>query len=261
MIVLWLALLLRVYDQSETELQLSTAGSAPGEHLGFTLKQYYQQIKLGQYISALIFKSDMILLYRNGFLLFLLETGKEEVTKFLQELGLLVRANLKLNLLVGESYFPGDALNLRGSGAEDALYRAVSLKTEDEDHAKAREGDVFVDVEQRPSDRKTVGVAQQASIPKPDRSPHLPSDQAVDGYNCGSTGSSAGFADGITPGRSCLPGRRQAHSLQQERTGYGGRRFKMYKFRSMKVGAASTPPKLSIPATAKSGILCPKKRR
>lgn len=248
-----------VYDQSDTELQLSKLRSALGEHLGYTLKQYYQRIKLGQYIATLVFKSDMILLYRNGFLLFLLETGEEEVKTFLQELGLLVSADIRLNLLVGESYFPEDGADLDELVQKARSSVRVFLKTKSEDNAKTREGDVFVDVEQRLMIEKQSEWLNKLAYQSPtSRLIYRPIKRLMD-FSAALLVLPFALVMGLLLALLVYLDDGRPIFYSQERTGYGGRRFKMYKFRSMKVGAASTPPEVIHTSDGKVRYVWPEK--
>lgn len=246
------------YDDREPDPEPIHINESLNKHIEFNLKQHYQRMELGRYITALTYKSDITVFYREGFLIFLPTTGEDEVTKFLNDLSMLIRANTKLNLLAGVAHFPTD-----GATIDELINHArarvhVHFRNTD-DHSKLRAGDVVVDSEQRVAvEKKTEWVNNLAYQSASARLIYRAVKRMIDFLSAAVVVPFALPVMGIIAllvylddGMPIL--------YAQERTGYGGRRFKMYKFRTMKAGAKSVPPEKIVTPDGQVRYVWPEK--
>jgi lipopolysaccharide/colanic/teichoic acid biosynthesis glycosyltransferase len=232
-----------VYDPKDTELRPIRLSEGIKEHIQLKLKHYYERSELGRNIMALAYKSDMLIFYRNGFLLFLPETGKPEVMRFLDELAFLLQSQQQLQFLVGESYFP-----VNGTHFDELVHVArsnirVFLGSEKE-VAHSREGDVFVDIKQRLEIERQAEWVNKLAYQSPSaRIIYRPIKRMMDVLL------TLLIAPLLIPivlvvALLIYLDDRGPIFYYQQRTGYGGRRFKMIKFRTMVVNAPAIPPQV-----------------
>ena len=229
-----------VYDPLEPDLDLTKMRENVTEHLEAQLQRHSQKIELGRHIAALVYKSDVIIFFRSGYLIFLPSTAREEARKFINDLSLLLSGS-KLQLLAGAAYFPSDGMDFDELIQYARSNTRIYLHQADEADTP-REGDVYVSREQRLAIEKDSewvnNLAYQSASARAiyrviKRSMDLAAALLVTPFVAPVLGLVA-LLIYIDDGRPIF--------YAQERTGYGGRRFKMYKFRSMKMGAASVPP-------------------
>ena len=227
---------------SENSFRIRTSALDVGMTDAFQAR--YQQIQLGRSIASLTYKSDTIVEYGNGIVVFLPETNEEDAEKFMHQLYTFVKVNLQVNLLMGTAFFPQD-----GATFESLLQNALAnvhiyFPSEPVNPEKIRMGDVMVDLEQRILIEKQSEWLNKLAYQSPSsRAIYYPIKRAMD------------IAAFLAVAPLLLPLMALITLLiylddgapifyMQPRTGYGGHRFKMYKFRTMKVNAPSIPPKV-----------------
>lgn len=232
-----------VYRQEDSYAQLNKLDNHIADYMLSTISHHYQRIKLVRSLSAMIYKSDIVIPYRQGYVVFLPETSKEDIDKFSYEMALMVETDEQLSLLVGEAYFPQD-----GSSIDELIAEArakVHIYVKDENlESKNRDGDVYIAVEKRIEIEKQAQWIDNLTYQSPStRMIYRPIKRLID----------------ITATIAVVPVLIPVMLMvalviylddgfpalyTQQRTGYGGRRFEMFKFRTMIVNAGTLPPKV-----------------
>jgi lipopolysaccharide/colanic/teichoic acid biosynthesis glycosyltransferase len=232
-----------VYDPKDCDPRPVSLSDNIQESIQLKLKQHYEQSELGRHITTLTYKSDMVLAFRNGFLIFLPETSKEELSRFLDELTFLTETNQQLHFLIGESYFPEDGIHF-----DDLVGKARSntrvFLNQDRQQNGFRGGDVYVAIEQRLAIENQSEWVNKLAYQSPSaRMIYRPVKRLMD------------LAASLLVVPLLIPFILAIMLLiylddgwpvfyEQQRTGYGGRRFNMIKFRTMKVNAPPVQPNI-----------------
>jgi lipopolysaccharide/colanic/teichoic acid biosynthesis glycosyltransferase len=246
-------------------------------------RQKYLQNKIAQMISILIYRSDIVTTYQDDMVLCLPETAEADAQSLAKEIYNMLKARLNLRVEIGLAVFPQDAL-ITPLLIQKAMKQFISfedegdqtsgtgidthyppLRPETQTHAQAKQ--------LRITERyKRIFNAISSAIPSPEVVPNFPEqethwqhDQWVYQFPFASATSRNIYStfkrilDVITVvvvmpvalplmGLIALMIKLDDHGplmFMQERTGMGGHRFKMLKFRTMVVDAEARLGELS----------------
>jgi lipopolysaccharide/colanic/teichoic acid biosynthesis glycosyltransferase len=244
-------------------------------HITKTFKRRYQQVQLARCAASLTYKNDTIVEYGEEVVLCLPETDEREAKAFAQQLSTFTKESLQVDVMIGISCFPGDGLLFEDlvqvARGKAVVWTGQANSTEGEETRKSfdeivsapqekayspsdsalatatletlptRSGDVMVDPTQRLKiEQELAWVNKLAYLSPSARTVYHFVKRAIDLM----------FVFGV--GIFALPvmlvvalvvyiDDRAPIFYTQWRTGYGGKRFKMYKFRTMYLNAKSVP--------------------
>lgn len=222
-----------------------------------TLKAQFIQLRLAQTAELLTYKSDAIIKYSHDLVITLPETGFDDADVFAQQFVQFARNLHQLDPQIGIAVFPEDGLV-----AEDlidcAKKRAENLPT-DLTPDTGRSSDVMVNTDQRLQIERNAAWVNRMAY-------QSPSARAI--YNFLKRAFEVLLILAVMP--VALPLMAVVALLIylddggpilyfQPRTGYKGKRFKIYKFRTMQAGAPSQPAQQIRDANGKIRYLWPEK--
>jgi lipopolysaccharide/colanic/teichoic acid biosynthesis glycosyltransferase len=202
-----------------------------------------QQLQLADAALRLTFKSDVIFTYKDYIIICLPESSIHNTMTFVDSLSRFVNEALNMNLLAGVAMYPKDAERV-----DELIHRAqanikVRVPPEFGEDDTIRMGDVLVEMQKRLEIEKNASWVNRLAYQSPSaRRLYRPIKRAID------------IVAVVGAGLIFLPiGLLVALLIylddggpifyMQPRTGFGGKRFQMFKFRSMKVGAAAIKPR------------------
>ncbi len=204
-----------------------------------TFRHRFQQFQMSKLAASLIYKDDIIIEYGDRIIIGLPETDTPEAATFINRLGKLVAETMGLEITIGTAIFPDNGLM-----AEDLIYAAQrnaatwqNLAVEEVERA----GSVMLEVQERLKIEEQMAWVNE-----------MPATTATSRkvYNALKRAFDVGIVMILLP--TILPvflmvalviwlDDRGPIFYKQWRTGYGGKRFQMYKFRSMVVNAPVIP--------------------
>ena len=200
-----------------------------------TFRHRFQQMQMAKLVASLTYKDDIIIEFGDRIIIGLAETDAPEAATFVNRLGNLVNNSMGLDMTIGTAIFPDNGLM-----AEDLIHNAQRNATtwqnvEIEDVERA--GSVMLEVEER------LKIEQQMAWVNDNPVPTATSRKV---YNALKRAFDVSIVMILLP--TILPvfvmlalviwfDDRGPIFYKQWRTGYGGKRFQMYKFRSMVVNA------------------------
>lgn len=213
-----------------------------------SFKKRYLQVQLAKAISHLTYQGDLIIEYDNAIVVGLPETNENEATVFMVQLHKLVRSQFGEDTRIGSAVFPNDGLifeDLVKVATENADF-IVSQDDSNDDDSQVRTGDVLLTADERQrvvSESEWLSKLAYQSYSA--RAIYMVTKRVIDlmlvllslplVLPLGALVALAIIID--NPGNPIFV---------QERTGYGGKRFKMYKFRSMIMNAPPIQPTIVI---------------
>lgn len=211
-----------------------------------SLQLMLTQNKLLQSICSLIYKDDIIVGYKDGFLVCLPESSEKDTKVFLDNLAKLIEENLKSELVAGYAVFPDEGVIFHNV-AETAFNKATNWKRKDQttadDTIYYRSGDLAVnpmrrfEIEQQTQWLNNIQTNTLSAQRRQERIKRmfdvtltlallpliLPTMVVI------------AILIKLDDGGSII--------YRQKRTGFNGERFEMFKFRTMKPNAKSVAPK------------------
>lgn len=210
-----------------------------------SLQLLFMQSKLVQSICSLIYKDDIIMNYKDGFLVCLPEASEKDTTVFLDNLVNLIDEKLSVGLTAGYAIFPTEGLVFH-QVAQTAFDKAHNWKhTEKVDVDETihyRAGDLAVSPMRRyeiEEQTQWLNTLETNSIEKRHRQERIKSifDITLTLILLPivlPTMALVALLIKLDDGGSII--------YRQERTGFNGQRFQMFKFRTMKPNSKSVKP-------------------
>jgi len=243
-------------DTANTADQKVEFGSIQWE-ISKSLRQRYNKSQLIRSIISLTYKSDIIVDEGKGIVVCLPETNSQEAQVFIQQLNTLIQSSMNISPALGAACFPDEGL-VFDKLVEVAKANSQPLDT-DIDGSVHRKGDVMVDPAKRLQiEEASAWLNSMTSQGIQERKAYDTFKRAVDIV----------FVLLLFPlilptlvivGLAIYLDDKGPIFYMQPRTGYGGKRFKMYKFRTMYVGAKSVPPQKVVAADGSIRYLWPEK--
>lgn len=220
----------------------------------------YNKIRLIRAIASLTYKSDIIVEYGDGLVVCLPETNGQEARVFMSQLNTLVENTLSTQPIIGIACFPDEGL-VFDSLVKMAQQNSVILTREDNSDGNnmLRQGDLMVEPEKRLQiEEDSAWLNRIAYQGIQERKLYTLLKRTVD------------ILAVLIILPMVLPVMLVVSLLiflddgapilyAQNRTGYGGKRFKMYKFRTMYVGAKSVPAQKIVGADGVVRYIWPEK--
>jgi lipopolysaccharide/colanic/teichoic acid biosynthesis glycosyltransferase len=223
-----------------------------------SLKDYTRE-KLLAAVAAITYKSDIVVDYGDALVVALPETDRRGAGIYVNQAGKILQDSLKVKPVVGIATYPEEGI------VADELVKIAQanarLYSEDDysGFAGERKGDLLVEVEERMRiEREAEWVNNMPANTVATRSTYLAVKRGVDIL----------FVLSLMPVLLPMMGLvalliylddREKVFYMQPRTGYGGKRFHMYKFRTMKVGAKSVPPQVIVASDGTMRYMWPEK--
>ncbi len=223
-----------------------------------TLQQRFLQVKLAQSVASLTYKSDYIVEYGDDVVACLPETSAHEAEVFARQLVRFTKEFASLEPQIGIACFPKEGLVFEDL-VQVAKSKATSWSDDPTDGHEERSGDVLVDLNER------VKFARQA-VWVNRLTYQSPSAKYI--YSLLKRAFEIMFVLGLFP--MVLPVMGVIALLiklddggpifyMQPRTGHRGRRFKMFKFRTMIPNAKAIPAQVITLPNGKTQYLWPGK--
>jgi lipopolysaccharide/colanic/teichoic acid biosynthesis glycosyltransferase len=227
-------------------------------------KERFQQVELAKVIASLTYRGDIIVNHKGGVVACLPETKAREAKIFARQLSELARSTMGCTINVGIAAFPDDGLIFEDlvRSAQQNMQTKIEIDKPGEDATSedpAREGDVWVGTEERLKlNSELHWLNRLASQSYQSRETYLVFKRVVD----------------ILVVFCVLPlilplflvislliylEDRGSVFFIQERTGYGGHKFKMYKFRTMIENAPGLVPRKVLMADGSTRYQWPDK--
>jgi lipopolysaccharide/colanic/teichoic acid biosynthesis glycosyltransferase len=211
---------------------------------GIPLERRYQLVKLANAISLLSYETDILCIYGDGIVVCLPETDATMAESFVAQVNQLLQLSMQFTIIIaGVAQLPE-----HGKTLEELLTTArgkvqVRLQRDDTPPPITRQGDVFVDLDKRLEIEKESDWVNRVPFQSADAlALYRPIKRAMD----------------VTAVLLLIPFLLPLWIIiatlivldsgfpvfyMQPRTGYDGRRFLMYKFRSMTAGAPADSAK------------------
>lgn len=236
--------------------QLLKFGSIQWE-INKSLQHRYNKVRLLRNIASLTYKSDIVVDNGNSIVVCLPETNSQEAQTFIRQLNTLIKSSMNVNATLGAACFPDEGLVF------DQLVevaKANSKKFDDDaDEKLHRKGDVLVEPEKRLQiEESSAWLNNMASHSIQGRKIYDLIKRAID-IACVLVLLPMILPTLVIVGLMIYLDDPGPIFYMQPRTGYGGKRFKMYKFRSMYVGAKSIPPQKVVAADGTIRYIWPEK--
>ncbi len=227
-------------------------------------KRRYKQVQVVKLITSIIYKSDVLVEYRNGIVVGLPETNVEDAKIFINRLGLLVKDNFEVSPIIGAATFPDEGL-IYEDLVKSAHSKAETWNYDDimgmggHSSLGKRQGELMVDADERLKIERTAEWVNKMPTPSPvARKSYQAIKRSID------------IAAVLFVLPLILPVMALIAMLiylddgdnifyMQPRTGFGGKRFHMYKFRTMYVGVKSVPPTQVVMADGSVRYMWPEK--
>lgn len=212
-----------------------------------------------QAIQAITYRSDIVTEAVDGYIIGLPESDRRSARIFTNQLGKVMFDTYKVSIIVGAASFPEDGL------VADELIKVARdgaklwVESDFDSSLGERKGDLAVELDERMRiERQSEWVNH---VPEP-------TVEARQVYQMIKRSIDVGLVLAVMP--VVLPvmlivaalvylDDRQKIFYMQPRTGYGGKRFQMYKFRTMRVGAKSVPPTTIVAADGTLRYMWPEK--
>jgi lipopolysaccharide/colanic/teichoic acid biosynthesis glycosyltransferase len=226
-------------------------------HLTRTMRQRYSQVKIAQAASALTYKSDTIVEYGNDVVICLPETSCEEAEQFARRLTRFAQDLYQIELKVGAAAFPKDGLVFENlvKAAKDN----VQSWNDSNDDDNSRQGDVIINFNERLRIEKEAMWTNKLAFQSTNaRQIYAMFKRAFDVFAVVAALPLVLPVMAITALLIKLDDGGPIFYMQP-RTGHGGRRFKMYKFRTMKPNAKAVPAQVITLPNGKVKYLWPDK--
>ncbi len=222
-----------------------------------TFKQRYWQVQMAHAIASLTYKSDCLVEYGNDVVVCLPETNADEAEAFARQLTVFAKEFAHLEPLVGVACFPQDGLVF-----EDLAQIAKNRVRDWNDtsgESKDRSGDVLVDIEQRLKIEREAAWVTKLAYQSPSARYIYRAIRRV--LEVALVVALLPFIVPVIAGiaLAIYVDDRGPVFYTQYRTGHRGRRFKIYKFRTMKVNAPTMPPQVVQGPNGKVQYLWPAK--
>lgn len=214
-------------------------------HITKTFRQRYRTMQIIRHISSLTYKSDVMVEYGEGVVVCLPETNEAEAKIFINQLGKMISTNLGVNPHIGIACFPNEGLVFDELAAE-AVKKTEPWTNQDDmlDDSTMRRGDVMVELEKRLKIESSTAWVDRMSYNNPEMRKVY--SMLKRGFDITAVMLAmplvlpvvalAGLAIYLQDGGSIF--------YMQPRTGYGGKRFEMFKLRTMVENAAVVPPRV-----------------
>lgn len=214
-------------------------------------KNRFMQVSIAKLLTTITYKGDLMVEYNENIVVCLPETGKHESRIFVQQFNTLAQAQLDLPVRVGSATFSEDGLVLERllEVAQESLEKASPNDHGDDnppdggESSEWRRGDVFVSDDDRVRlSRELAWVNALKYQSHSARSIYLVVKRLID---IGVVLVTLPFTlpVGLLVAIAIMIDDPGTPFYLQERTGYGGRSFKMFKFRSMYRNAPTMPAK------------------
>lgn len=230
-----------VYDPTEAEKEEESSFISIDWDSAEPFKSRYYQVQLAHSISTLAHWSDTIVEYGDDIVVCLAQTDQEDAERFVHQLNWLLKHTMNVNLLAGIACAPADGYTFRelvqSARSNIRVYADISTA-----ETNTRTGDVMVSLNERLNFMQASAWVDKYTYQSPSsRLIYAPIKRFFD----------------IIAITLTLPVIVPVFALigliiymddgfpifyKQPRTGYGGKRFSMYKFRSMRVDAKTIQP-------------------
>jgi lipopolysaccharide/colanic/teichoic acid biosynthesis glycosyltransferase len=223
-----------------------------------SLKDYGREQLLSA-VSALTYKSDIVVDYRDGLIVGLPETDRKGAGIYVNQVCRILQDALNVSPIVGIATYPEEGIVadelIRVAQANAKLYNQEDFSG----FAGERKGDLLVEPQERAKiERQAEWVNKLPANTVTTRESYLTVKRAMD----------IAFVLALMPAVLPVMGivalliyldDREKVFYMQPRTGYGGKRFQMYKFRTMRVGAKSVPPQVVVTSDGTMRYMWPEK--
>ena len=202
----------------------------------------FRQSRMARLISTITYKGDLIVEYEEGIVICLPETGYNAATVFATQLSRMVQISFERPASIGLATFPEDGLAFEDLAAHAAANRRMWHDDDDGTDATVRAGDVWIEMEERlkinSEDNWFNQLAYQSEV---SRRIYVPLKRLMD-IILVLMSTPLILPVGLLV--AFLIKREDGGSIfyMQNRTGFNGERFQMYKFRSMVPNAKAIPP-------------------
>jgi lipopolysaccharide/colanic/teichoic acid biosynthesis glycosyltransferase len=228
-------------------------------HITRTMRQRYSQVKIAQAASALTYKSDSIIEYGNDVVICLPETNCQEAEQFARRLSRFSSELYQIDFKIGVAAFPKDGLVFEDL-VESAKNQVQYWKDSDDDD-NSRSGDVIIDFNERLRIEKEAMWTNKLAFQSTNtREIYAMFKRVFDIVVVVATFpvmlpvmALVALAIKIDDGGPIF--------YMQPRTGHKGRRFKMYKFRTMVPDAKAQPAQVITLPNGKVQYLWPDKTK
>jgi lipopolysaccharide/colanic/teichoic acid biosynthesis glycosyltransferase len=210
-------------------------------------------------IQAITYRSDIVTEAVDGFIIGLPESDRRAARIFTNQLGKVMYETYKVSIIIGAASFPEDGL------VTDELIKVARdgaklwVESDFDGSLGERKGDLAVELDER------MRIETQAEwvnrVPEPTVETRRVYQMIKRSIDVGIVLAVMPFALPIMMIVAALIylDDRQSIFYTQPRTGYGGKRFQMYKFRTMRVGAKSVPPTTIVAADGTLRYMWPEK--
>ena len=228
-------------------------------HITKNFKDRYQRAQLVKLISSLTYKSDTIVEHGDGIIIGLPETESEQTTVFVNQLGSMVTDTLGINPIIGAAHFPDEGLVYENLSEQAQSTATLWYDDKPKDDTLTRNGDVMVGLEER---RHIEEVAEWVNkMPHPTPEGRKVYQVLKRAFDIAAVTLSLPIILPVMAVVGLLIFLEDGDTIfyMQGRTGYGGERFQMYKFRSMYVNSAAIPPTEVVLADGSVRYMWPEK--
>ncbi len=217
-----------------------------GKHIDEMYKRRQYQVQLARAIISLAYKSDIIVQHGDALMVCLSEATELEAQRFIERLSIFVASNIKAKLLIGLASFPQEGKNF-----DDLVHMARGKmrffgNMGGDTQSQRRRGDVLVDIGQQLEIEQRSEWLNRLAYQSPSaKAIYRPIKRVMDILMC------AAVMPAVLPVCAIVAlaiyfDDRGPILYHQFRTGYGGKRFRMHKFRTMIVNAPALEPKKVI---------------
>jgi lipopolysaccharide/colanic/teichoic acid biosynthesis glycosyltransferase len=210
-------------------------------------------------IQAITYRSDIVTEAVDGYIIGLPESDRRAARIFTNQLGKVMHDTHNVSIIVGAASFPEDGL------VTDELIKVARdgaklwVESDFDNSLGERKGDLAVELDDR------VRIEKQAEwvnrIPEPTVETRKVYQMIKRSIDIAIVLAVLPFALPVMVLVAALIYLEDRKSVfyMQPRTGYGGKRFQMYKFRTMRVGAKSVPPTTIVAADGTLRYMWPEK--
>jgi lipopolysaccharide/colanic/teichoic acid biosynthesis glycosyltransferase/GGDEF domain-containing protein len=246
-------------DHAQPYLYSRISVDTIGQHIHEVFHQRRNQVQLGYAISSLIYKSDTLIQHGEAYIICLPETNEDEAQKFVERIRVFVRATINANVLAGIATHPAD-------GGEFDHMLDVARSRVSAVHSSAppvagisRRGDVIVDIEQRLEIEQKAEWLDKFVYQSPSsKAIYRPIKRLEDIVVSLLALVLLSPALAMVALAVYVDDRRPIFYMQN-RTGYGGKRFKMFKFRTMYRNAPAIKPEKIVMPDGRERYMWPEK--
>jgi lipopolysaccharide/colanic/teichoic acid biosynthesis glycosyltransferase len=247
-----------VYDDDPYDL-VEINDETINRHIDELSRRRRHQVRLARAILSLVYKSDIVVQHGDALIVCLTEDSEQEAQRFVERLTYFLSATTDVRVMMGISTFPDN-----GQSFDQLVHFArgtmrVMTKSAADTESRRRRGDVLVDLNQRLEiEKQSVWVNKLAYQSPSSRAIYHTIKRVMDFGMCLAAAPLLIPLCGIIALLIKLDDGGPIFYMQ-DRTGFGGKRFRMFKFRTMVVNAPALPPKKIIDTEGNELLVWPDK--